>query len=64
MPCLRAKSDVLAPASCSRSTAMICSSVNLARFICPSFEGPDSNSAWRKNAGAGQADEDNLSRDR
>ncbi len=33
---------------------MICSSVNLTRFICPSFEGPDSNSAWRKNAGAGQ----------
>jgi hypothetical protein len=25
-------------------------SVNLARFICPSFFGPDSNSIWRKYA--------------
>src|SRR5580693_9342709 len=40
MPCLRARSAVFAPASCSRSTPMICSSVNLARFICPSlFQG-------------------------
>jgi hypothetical protein len=29
MPCLRARSAVLAPTSCSRRTAMICSSVNL-----------------------------------
>src|ERR1700760_2516356 len=53
MPCFRARSAVFAPASCSFSTAMICSSVNLARFICPSFIRPDSNSAWRKFAGAG-----------
>jgi hypothetical protein len=33
MPCLRARSAVFAPASCSRRTAMICSSVNLIRFI-------------------------------
>ncbi|WP_354217502.1 hypothetical protein, partial [Bradyrhizobium sp. JR19.8] len=32
----------------------ICSSVNLARFICPSFRRPDSNFNWRKSAGAGQ----------
>ncbi|WP_225173230.1 hypothetical protein, partial [Bradyrhizobium sp. BRP19] len=43
------------PASCSFNTAIICSSVNLARFICPSFFGPDSNSFWRKYAVAGQA---------
>src|SRR5437763_14913486 len=52
-PCLRAKSAVFAPASCSRSTPIICSSVNLARFICPSFRRPDSNFNWRKSAGAG-----------
>src|SRR5262245_31078736 len=33
MPCLRARSAGFAPASCSRRTAMICSSVNLPRFI-------------------------------
>ncbi|WP_247523763.1 hypothetical protein, partial [Bradyrhizobium sp. 145] len=32
---------------------IICSSVNLARFICPSFRRPDSNFNWRKSAGAG-----------
>src|ERR1700731_2702970 len=58
-PCLRARSAVFAPASCSRSTPIICSSVNLARFICPSFTRPDSNSAWRKLAGAGQLSESN-----
>src|SRR4051794_16056054 len=55
-PCFRAKSAVFAPASCSRSTPIICSSVNLARFICPSFRRPDSNFNWRKSAGAGQKD--------
>jgi hypothetical protein len=35
-------------------TAMICSSVNLIRFIGPSFKRPDSNSPWRKNLVAGQ----------
>src|SRR3984957_10958512 len=53
-PCLRARSADFAPASCSRSTPIICSSVNLARFICPSFTRPDSNSTWRKFAVAGQ----------
>jgi hypothetical protein len=36
-PCFRAKSAVFAPASCSRRTPMICSSVNLDRFIGPSL---------------------------
>src|SRR6478736_4148603 len=54
IPCLRARSAVFVPASCSFNTAIICSSVNLARFICPSFFRPDSNSIWRKYAGAGQ----------
>jgi len=52
-PCLRARSAVFAPASCSFNTAIICSSVNLARFICPSLFRPDSNSIWRKYSWAG-----------
>ena len=36
-PCLRARSAVFAPASCYCRTAMICSSVNLIRFIRPSL---------------------------
>ena len=48
-----ARSEVFAPASCSRRTPIICSSVNLARFMCPSFRRPDSNFNWRKSAGAG-----------
>ncbi|MCZ8352459.1 MAG: hypothetical protein O9352_21385, partial [Rhizobium sp.] len=44
-----------APASCSRSTPMICSSVNLCFFIRPSSDGPDSNQFWRKFAVAGQS---------
>jgi integrase len=32
---------------------MICSSVNLDRFIRPSFHGPDSRSEWRKKSDAG-----------
>src|SRR6266576_2861489 len=32
-PCLRARSAVFAPASCSRKTPMICSSENRFRFI-------------------------------
>src|SRR6476660_8413201 len=54
IPCLRARSAVCVPSSCSFNTAIICSSVNLARFICPSFFRPDSNSIWRKYAVAGQ----------
>src|SRR4029079_6586036 len=39
MPCLRARSAVFTPASCSRRTAIICSSVNLIPFIVrPLFE--------------------------
>src|ERR1700738_596045 len=56
-PCLRARSAVFVPASCSRSTPIICSSVTLSRFICPSFTRPDSNSAWRKFAVAGHTRE-------
>lgn len=48
--CLRAKSAVFAPASCSFNTPIICSSVNLARFICPSFFGPDSSPIPASNA--------------
>ncbi|WP_222373081.1 hypothetical protein, partial [Rhizobium leguminosarum] len=44
------------PASCSFSTAIICSSVNRCFFIRPSFNGPDSNPFWRKFAVAGQFD--------
>src|ERR1700689_5794308 len=54
MPCLRARSPVFAPASCSRKTAIICSSVNLIRFIVRPLLRPDSNSAWRKNSVAGE----------
>src|SRR5947209_4076605 len=40
IPCLRARSAVFAPASCSRKTPRICSSVNLTRFIVrPSSRG-------------------------
>src|SRR3954454_21512256 len=59
-PCLRARSAVFAPASCSRRTPIICSSVNLARFICPSFTRPDSNSTWRNFAGAGQLQQERV----
>src|SRR5690606_32834632 len=56
IPCLRARSSAFAPASCSRRTAMICSSVNLLLFICPSFKrGPDSNREWWKFPVAGQS---------
>src|SRR5580692_7795619 len=54
-PCLRARSAVFAPASCSFNTPMICSSVNRARFICPSlFQGRTLNprggkSQWQVN---------------
>jgi hypothetical protein len=53
MPCLRARSPVFAPASCSRSTSIICSSVNLGS-LHSSVLRPDSNSSWRKSAVAGQ----------
>src|SRR3974390_266789 len=60
-PYLRARSPVFAPASCSRRTAMICSSVNLFRFIRPSPpEGPDSNSRWRKSSVAGHRPNDEF----
>ena len=37
---------------------MICSSVNLVRFIVRPQVGPDSNRIWRKNPGAGQTSYD------
>src|SRR5690554_6139061 len=37
IPYLRHSSDTFAPASCSRSTPMICSSLNLLRFISSPF---------------------------
>jgi hypothetical protein len=37
IPYFRQRSAAFAPASFSRNTAMICSSVNLLRFIGPSF---------------------------
>ena len=37
IPYLRARLPAFAPASCSRRTVMICSSVNRFRFISPSF---------------------------
>ena len=37
IPYFRQRSAAFAPASCSRNTVMICSSVNLLRFIGPSF---------------------------
>lgn len=40
----------LCPASCSFNTAIICSSVNLADFICPFFVRPDSSFIRRKYA--------------
>src|SRR5690606_5804191 len=53
MPCLRHRSAHFAPASCSARMPMICSSVNLVRFIVRPQVGPDSNRIWRKNPGAG-----------
>src|SRR5215475_12625103 len=69
IPCLRARSAVFAPASCSRRTAMICSSMNLPgltvneslpgpcrplRRQCPSNK--TSGSAKRKNGTICQSD--------
>ena len=54
IPCLRARSAVFAPASCSRRHRNDLLFREPARFICPSFLRPDSNSIWRKSAGAGQ----------
>src|SRR6478609_3526736 len=55
MPCLRHNSDTFIPASCSRSTPMICSSVNRLRFIRPSpLRVADSTYTWRSFPGSGQ----------
>jgi hypothetical protein len=52
--CLRHTSAVAAPASCSRRTAMICSSVNrLARIVRP-FPATDSTHFWRYFRGSRQ----------
>lgn len=53
MPCSRQRSAHFAPASCSARMPMICSSVNLVRFIVRPQVGPDSNRCWRKNPVAG-----------
>jgi hypothetical protein len=42
------------PASCSFSIAMICSSLNLDRFIVRLLVGADSTQNWRKKRGSGQ----------
>jgi len=42
---------LLPPASCSLSTAMICSSVNLCFFIRPSFKPENSSLRWSRNLG-------------
>jgi hypothetical protein len=48
MPCLRQTSATFIPASCSRRTPMICSSVNRLRFIHPSpLRVADSTQIWR-----------------
>ena len=52
-PCRRARSAVFAPASASFNIPMICSSVNLVRFIVRPLQGPDSNQSWRKIRGSG-----------
>ena len=53
LPCLRQSSATVAPASLSRSTPMICSSLNLLRFISgPLSCGPDSSSPGRRNKGS------------
>ena len=52
MPCRRHTSAVAAPASCSFNIPMICSSLNLLRFIRPSLAGSDSTEKWRHSRGA------------
>src|SRR5579883_696793 len=55
MPCLRQTSAVDAPASCSRRTPMICSSVNRERFIVrPLSPRADSTQFWRSFRGSRQ----------
>jgi hypothetical protein len=51
IPRRRRKSAVERPASCSRSNAMICFSVNRDRFIVRSFSAPDARVIWRKAHG-------------
>lgn len=48
----RHSSAVAAPASCSFKIPMICSSLNLLRFIRPYFAGADSTEKWRHFRGA------------
>ena len=47
-------SAVFAPASASFKIPMICSSVNLVRFIVRPLQGPDTNRSWSKIRGSGQ----------
>jgi hypothetical protein len=50
--CWQHTSAVAAPACCSLNVPMICSSLNLLRFLRPSFAGADSTETWRQFRGA------------
>lgn len=54
MPCLRHRSAVPSPAFCSFKIAMICSSLNLLRFMHPPSVAADSTKIWRRSRGSGQ----------
>nr|WP_260690777.1 transposase [Rhizobium leguminosarum] len=60
---MRQRSAAFAPASCSFSTPIICSSVNLCFFIRPSLNRPDSNPFWRKFSVAGQYRNNTIEQD-
>ena len=47
-------SAVFAPASCSRKTPMICSSVNFDLFMSGPLHGPDSSIRWTSYRGSQQ----------
>lgn len=52
IPCLRQTSAVVAPASCPRRIAMICSSVTFDLFVAGPLLGPDSRIRWRRYRGS------------
>ena len=52
-PCLRQTSAVPSPASCSFNIEMICSSLNLLRFMRPPSIAADSTKIWRRSRGSG-----------
>lgn len=53
MPCLRQRSAVPSPDYCSFNIAMICSSLNLLRFMRPPSVAADSTKIWRSSRGSG-----------